>query len=82
MNLGCHVFTTIDLRAIYELVNFDVAVAELQRGILSLCCLRPNWPESILFRCLEYRLEVLNQVGWFVIDNVKLLESVFSKQNS
>ena len=34
------------------------------------------------FRCLEYRLEVLNQVGWFVIDNVKLLESVFSKQNS
>ena len=53
MNLGCHVFTTIDLRAIYELVNFDVAVAELQRGILSLCCLRPNWPESILSDALS-----------------------------
>ena len=34
------------------------------------------------FRCLEYRLQVLNKVGWFFIDNVKLLESVFGKQNS
>ena len=35
-----------------------------------------------IFRCLEYRLQVLNKVGWFFIDNVKLLESVFGKQNS
>ena len=34
------------------------------------------------FRCLEYRLQVLNKVGWFFIDDVKLLESVFGKQNS
>ena len=48
MNLGCHGFYNHDLRAIYELVNLDVVVEELQRGILVLCCLRQNWPESIL----------------------------------
>ena len=48
MNLGRHGFYNHDLRAIYELVNLDVVVEELQRGILVLCCLRPNWPESIL----------------------------------
>ena len=46
MNLGCHGFYNHDLRAIYELVNLDVVVEELQRGILVLCCLRQNWPES------------------------------------
>ena len=34
------------------------------------------------FRCLEYRLQVLNKVSWFFIDNVNLLESVFGKHNS
>ena len=48
VNLGCHGFYNHDLRAIYETVNLDVVVEELQRGILVLCCLRPNWPESIL----------------------------------
>ena len=33
-------------------------------------------------RCLKHRLQVLNKVGWFLIDNVKLLESVFGKQKS
>ena len=49
------VFYNHDLRAIYELVNLDVAVEELQRGILVLCCLslRPNWPESILSAALS-----------------------------
>ena len=32
------------------------------------------------FRCLEYRLQVLNKVGWFFIDNVKLLESVLANR--
>ena len=84
VNLGCHGFYNHDLRAIYELVTLDVAVEELQRGILVLCCLRPNWPELILSDALsiEYRLQVLKKVGWFFIDNVKLLESVFGKQNS
>ena len=48
-----HGFYNHDLRAIYELVNLDVAVEELQRGILVLCCLRPNWPESILSDALS-----------------------------
>ena len=34
------------------------------------------------FRCLEYRLQVLNKVSWVFIDNVNLLESVFGKHNS
>ena len=45
--------------------EFDVAVEELQHGILVLRCLRPNWPEWIL-SSLEYRLQVLNKVGWFL----------------
>ena len=53
VNLGCHGFYNHDLRAIYELVNLDVVVEELQRGILVLCCLRPNWPESILSDALR-----------------------------
>ena len=58
VNLGCHGFYNHDFynhdfRAIYELVNLDVVVEELQRGILVLCCLRPNWPESILSDALS-----------------------------
>ena len=65
MNLGCHGFYNHDLRAIYELVNLDVVVEELQRGILVLCCLRPNWPESILSVAFV-QVASFVKVGWFV----------------
>ena len=65
MNLGCHGFYNHDLRAIYELVNLDVVVEELQRGILVLCCLRPNWPESILSVAFV-QVASSDKVGWFV----------------
>ena len=65
MNLGCHGFHNHDLRAIYELVNLDVVVEELQRGILVLCCLRPSWPESILSVAFV-QVASFGKVGWFV----------------
>lgn len=65
VNLGCHGFYNHDLRAIYELVNLDVVVEELQRGILVLCCLRPNWPESILSVAFV-QVASFVKVGWFV----------------
>ena len=65
MNLGCHGFYNHDLRAIYETVNLDVVVEELQRGILVLCCLRPNWPESILSVAFV-QVASFGKVGWFV----------------
>ena len=34
-------------------MNLDVVVEELQRGILVLCGLRPNWPELILSDALS-----------------------------
>ena len=46
-------------------MNLDVVVEELQRGILVLCCLRPNWPESILSVAFV-QVASFVKVGWFV----------------
>ena len=52
-------------------MNFDVVVEELQRGILVLCCLRPNWPESILSDAFV-QVASFVKVGWFFIDKCEV----------
>ena len=55
-------------------MNFDVVVEERQLGILVLCCLRPNWPESILSVAFV-QVASFVKVGWFV--QREFAESVF-----
>ena len=57
--------TTMTSKTIYDLVNFDVVVEERQLGILVLCCLRPNWPESILSVAFV-QVGKFVKVGWFI----------------
>ena len=46
-------------------MNFDVVFEERQLGILVLCCLRPNWPESILSDAFV-QVASFDKVGWIV----------------